>query len=1157
MNYNIFVNNLLFLILLAAPLAAQENISFYSPINESLIEVKASSSFPGFPARETINSSGLKNRLHMSHNLGNSMWISNPSISATQATAYTEKGAVWLMYSFKNPQKLDYIEIWNHNQSDHTNRGLQKVYLQYSLDGIKWVSLKNGKNNFFIIPKSLGRKEEPANFQIRLKDVSAKYFVITADSLKGNYYHDSDINTLESALRLNQNINFYGLSEVRFYQLKMTPVSSLPKVLDFEFKPSQAFIKSDEGTKREFTVVLDQPIFSGGMLTVEVNGEKFTEVIKPSLTGITQLTSAFPQEVSETEQQCRITVSSPQGELSKMFSIPSARKWTVCFLPHSHLDIGYTHEHNEVMALQWQNIERAVELAEMTKDYPNGSKFKWNIESTWPLMAYLKKKNNIEKVERLIRAIKDGSIGVDGALGSILTGLSKQEELIHIFDDSHQLANEYGIDITSAMMSDISGVSWGLVTAMAQNGIKYFSMAPNYVPFYPPVGGSRVGNIHREWGDFPFYWQSGSGKDKVLCWSAGKGYSFFHSWLADKLSASGSEPIWNYLSELEANEYPYDMIYFRYTIYGDNGPPDHEMSDIIRKWNEKYESPKFVIATSNQLFSEFEKQYGDHIPTIKGDMTPFWEDGAASSANELAMNRRSSDRLNQAEILWSISSKEKYPDSLISEGWRNVLLFSEHTWGASASGPQPESEFTKLLWNQKKNFAQSADSISKRVYKEVLSKYNPSADQYLHVFNTQLWDRSDIVQLVTENDLSEKVLIDDLGKVSYIQKNEDGNWFFIANDVPPLGSKVYKIIDSDNLRSDNKFSLQNDTISGKSASLAIDKNTGAISYLTFEDDDRNYAGKEGLNQYLYSGRNSANISSVDSIHDISLVQNGPVFATLRVVSNAPGTNSLVQDVIVYHDLRRVDIVNIIDKKNVYEYENVRFKFDFNINNPQLKIDSPFEEVTPERNQLTGSNRNFYTADNGIAVEGMKKGIFLSTIDAPLFEIGATTGEQWLKDSKEFLAWKNSAEQSSKIYSWVMNNSWRTNYKASQGGICKLNYSLLPFDPNVRDARIKGIEISQPLVASLSSESAPIVSLFCLKGNNKISVSTIRKSKEGDNLVVRLFNNSRQTVNSSMIWNKNRPKQIKEIDNREIVRDNFNDSSFWLKPFETITLIFEY
>lgn len=1156
MHFPGLIYSLLF-VLLASPVSAREEIPYYHPIAESLLEVKASSAFPGFPALETINGSGLRNRSHASHHLGERMWISRPSQTATQASVNTRKGVVWLMYSFKQQQTLDYMEIWNHNQSDHTDRGLQKVYLQYSADGVNWITLKDGKNDYFIIPESAGRKEEPPNFQLRLKGISAKYFVITADSLHGNYYHDDDIRTLETAGRLNQDIHFYGLSEVRFYQLKKASAASLPEVGDFVFSPSQAYVRSDEGPRRECTIVLDQPLYAGGSMKVEINGKTTTEQLAPSLTGITQLTSVFPPGETDEEQSCRITLTTAQGVVSKDCTLPAARMWTVYFLPHSHLDIGYTHAHNEVLALQWQNLERAVELADKTRNYPEGSQFRWNVEATWPLMAYLKKYPQGEKSKRLTDAIRRGQIGVEGALGSILTGLSKQEELTHLSDDAHQLADTYGIDITTAMMSDISGVSWGMVTALAQNGIKYFSLAPNYVPFYPPVGGSRVGNIHREWGDFPFYWESGSGEERILCWSAGRGYSFFHSWLADKLSASGTEPIWQYLTELEKKGYPYEMAYFRYTVYGDNGPPDGEMSDIIREWNEKYASPQFVIGTTHQLFTAFEEKYGEQIPTLGGDMTPFWEDGAASSASELAMNRRSADRLNQAEILWSLTGKKDYPASLFTEGWRNTLLFSEHTWGASASGPQPESEFTRLLWKQKRNFALTADSLSRRVFEEALSATENAVSPYVHVYNTQLWERSDIVHLKSAMDLSDKILMDASGRVSYLQQKDSVTWYFMATDVPPLGSKVYQLMDAADPHPAGAYTLQRDTLSGGSVTLTIDKTTGAISYLAFAGTERNYAGEEGLNRYIYSGRNAQDVATVTAVADISLVHNGPVFATLRVTSGAPGTHSLLQEVTVYQGLQRIDIENIIDKKNVYDYENVRFQFDFNIDNPQLKLDIPFEEVTPERDQLAGANRNFYSVNNGIAIEGMKQGMFLSTIDTPLLEIGAMTGEQWLADPKEFLAWKNSAQQSSTIYSWAMNNSWRTNYKASQSGICRLHYTLLPFDPNERDFRRRGTEISQPLVAALSARQAPVKSLFRLKGNNQIVVSTIRPGKAGHGLVVRLHNTSRQTVHSSMSWNGRRPEHIHEIDNREIFRNAFDDTSFWMKPYETVTLFFAY
>lgn len=282
-----------------------------------------------------------------------------------------------------------------------------------------------------------------------------------------------------------------------------------------------------------------------------------------------------------------------------------------------------------------------------------------------------------------------------------------------------------------------------------------------------------------------------------MFWSAGKGYSFFHSWLTDKLSACGTEPIWEYLTELENKPYPYDIAYLRYTIQGDNGPPDDLMPEIIKEWNQRYDYPQFIIGTTKQLFEDFESKYANCLPVLKGDMTPYWEDGAASTAKELAMNRQSSDRLNQSEILWSLLDRKSYPEGTFKEGWRNVILFSEHTWGASASGPDPESDFTKLLWKQKSDFAVKGDSLSSLVYKGALKTLQSSKqtdETFVQVINTQSWMRSDVVFLISKKDLSQNVLVDEQGKQIPLQKVEGENkWAFIALDIPPLGSKVYTL----------------------------------------------------------------------------------------------------------------------------------------------------------------------------------------------------------------------------------------------------------------------------------------------------------------------------------------------------------------------------
>ena len=345
-------------------------------------------------------------------------------------------------------------------------------------------------------------------------------------------------------------------------------------------------------------------------------GRKWTEVIKPSPIGITVVEGLFPSGYMEEGADVSLELKSSQANLNQTYNVLGARQWKLYFLPHSHLDIGYTHPQDDVMKLQWRNFERAIELAKHTANYPEGSRFKWNSEATWALMGYLDNYKGTEKANTMIQAIKDGVLGVDASLGSILTGVCKQEELMHLFDDAHRISKMTGVEFNTAMMSDVPGQSWGLVTAMAQNGVKYYSPGPNYVPFFGKVGNDRAAQLHVEWGDKPFYWKSQSGEDKVLFWQTGRGYSWFHGWLMNRLASCGVTPIWEYLTDLETREYPYDICYLRYTVNGDNGPPDGLMSDVIKAWNEKYESPKFYIGTTKELFTEFEKEYGAQLPCL-------------------------------------------------------------------------------------------------------------------------------------------------------------------------------------------------------------------------------------------------------------------------------------------------------------------------------------------------------------------------------------------------------------------------------------------------------------------------------------------------------------------------------------------------------------
>ena len=194
-------------------------------------------------------------------------------------------------------------------------------------------------------------------------------------------------------------------------------------------------------------------------------------------------------------------------------------------------------------------------------------------------------------------------------------------------------------------------------------------------------------------------------QDKVLVWMTGTGYYRVFS---------SADNLLQYLGSLDDKGYPYDFVQVRHCL-GDNGAPDVNFADTVKQWNDTYAYPKLVIATTDEMFRDFEQRYGDKLPTAQGDFTPYWEDGAASSALETAMNRASADRLTQAETLFAMFNPQAYPAQEFYQAWRNVILYDEHTWGAHNSISQPDHPFVKSQWAIKRQFAVDADKQSRKL----------------------------------------------------------------------------------------------------------------------------------------------------------------------------------------------------------------------------------------------------------------------------------------------------------------------------------------------------------------------------------------------------------------------------------------------------------
>jgi alpha-mannosidase len=102
-------------------------------------------------------------------------------------------------------------------------------------------------------------------------------------------------------------------------------------------------------------------------------------------------------------------------------------------------------------------------------------------------------------------------------------------------------------------------------------------------------------------------------------------------------------------------------------------------------------------------------------------------------------------------------------------------------------------------------------------------------------------------------------------------------------------------------------------------------------------------------------------------------------------------------------------------------------------------------------------------------------------------------------------WRHTAP-SGTLWSYVMNNYWETNYRASQGGVHEWRYALRlhdGFDSAAADRW--GREVAQPLIAAVVGRQRPLPAVpFSLEAARAV-LTGVERVPGSRALVVRLFN----------------------------------------------------
>ncbi len=833
----------------------------------------------------------------------------------------------------------------------------------------------------------------------------------------------------------------------------------------------------------------------------------------------------------ETARQVHIEYEIAGTSNSAKVRVEPVRKVQIFILPHSHHDLGYTDLQSNIEAKQVANISKGIELARNTANYPPGARFVWNLEVLWGLDLFMRTKTEPER-EELISAVKKGWIGLNGMYANELTGLCRPEELLQLFRYSMEISNQSGVRVDSAMISDVPGYTWGTVSAMAQAGIRYFSAAPNYF--------DRIGTFMVAWQDKPFWWVSPSGNERVLFWIPWTGYAMSHIMKLD------SEWVSKYQARLDEISFPYQISYIRWAGHGDNAVPDPDICEFVKQWNEEYEWPRFTISTTGDAFAAFEKQYGHRLPEFKGDLTPYWEDGAGSSALETRMSRGAGERLVQAATLSTMLAPQAYKNSDFNAAWRNVLLYSEHIWGAWNSVSDSENPFVTQQWQVKRQFAVDAESESKRLLDGVLDAYVSESDSStIDVHNTCSWPRTDVVLISKESSLGKDHVKNEHGASIPSQRLSTGELAFLVENVPALGTASFHLSTAAPHVPARCVSVLDGVLDNGFVRAKVNRKNGNIIELMSKRVAHNLvdtSSDQAVNKYLFLEGSDTSKASTSGPAHVVIEDPGPLVASIRIESSAPGCVDLVRRVRVKAYVDWIEILNTLNKKRTHlnphpgeggpggdfaqheSKESVQFAFPFAIENGQIHIDVPLAVMRPEIDQLPGSCKNWLPVGRWIDVANAEYGVTCTTLDAPMVEIGSLSATM-LGSQTHPEIWRKHIEPTQTFYSWVINNHWSTNYRAYQEGLIEFRYALRPhvgYEPAA--ASRFAIGMSQPLVVSPKGQR-PRTALKLRIDQEDVLLQECKRSADGSAWIVRLFGAAGEDRNTSLTWTDDTPIKI--------------------------------
>lgn len=768
----------------------------------------------------------------------------------------------------------------------------------------------------------------------------------------------------------------------------------------------------------------------------------------------------------------------------------------VYLIHHSHTDVGYTDLQEQVIYNQAHNIKRAVQLISDGKKNSTPEKdLKWNCETWYCVEQFLKMASKDEK-ESFWNLVRTGSIGLSATyLNS--NDLTDCRYLNKKIAEMKECCQNNGVSLETAMNADINGISLGARDAFIDNGIHFLYT-----------------NIHTHHGMYPLYqnqqpyfWENNAG-ERLLVWSGehynlgnalgivyNKNRNFMtESYFGKKEVCTPLENLYtnltNTVCEYEENGYAYPFLISSVSgVFSDNAPINPQIAYTIEEFNRCYGNEvKIHMATLTEIY-ELIRPYVQDIPVYRGAMNDWWGNGVGSTPHSV---KHYKEAVRLSNICDRLEEKTGVHNEVLTKAYGdNSLLYSEHTWGHSASITNPYETMVTTLDIRNTSYASKAHEAAAmrkneqcHLLGDILRYYNHSGK--VKAVSTSREARIFPVEFYVETLSLPNVKVTDTatGEVMKVQLSTHPRGVLISflahfepmeekiftyEEQPALSETLFtrtawigaeRVRDIINTYDAESYTLpygiENDFFKitwkiGEGITSFFDKKEqrelcmdGFAKFFTpvYERteirtdvyEERRLLGRNirGLHAQQYQGR----------LNDVKVRTHGAVFTEVELIFELEGTYHSSMILKMYRHLPKLEFSFHVAKTLNEEIESLYLPLALNLPEAEVYIRNGGVTMKPGVDQLPGSNMEYYIADEGIVYRTDKHAILINTLDTPLLYMGELCAHPILLcDNEE----KNNRRP---VYSWIMNNTWETNFQLDLSGFYEFRYSLEMLDKDV-------------------------------------------------------------------------------------------------------------